>query len=163
MIMRCKKFKISIERYSDKALSARKQSACEEHLRTCSKCSSAYADFNTVKSSLAGIPIPPAPGNLAANIMRNVRNSKANGKNRDQGVLIQWWKETAVPVRLAFSVVSLLFITAGVFMGKDLWNAPDSMVISEYAELDAFSETQKGSLEYGYFQLIHTPIQGDEK
>jgi|WetSurMetagenome_2_1015567.scaffolds.fasta_scaffold159079_1 anti-sigma factor RsiW len=161
--MRCKNFKDSIERYADKALSAQKQSAWEEHLRTCSKCSSAYADFNTMKSSLAGIPIPPAPGNLTADIMRSVRNSKANAKKRDEGVLIQWWKEAAVPVRLAFSVVSLIFIAAGVFMGKDLWSAPGSEAYPEYTELDAFSETQKGSLEYGYFQLINTPIKGDIK
>lgn len=161
--MRCKIFKDSIERYTDKALSARKQSACEEHLKTCSKCSSAYADFNTVKSTLAGIPTPPAPGNLTADIMRSIRNSTVNVKNRDKGFLIQWWNESAVPVRLAFYVVSLIIITAGVFMGKDLWSAPGSEAYPEYTELDAFSETQRGSLEHGYFQLIHTPGKGDER
>jgi anti-sigma factor RsiW len=161
--MRCKIFKDSIEQYADKALSAQKQSACEEHLRTCSKCRSAYADFNTMNSFFAGNPLPPAPGNLTADIMRSIRNSTVNVKNRDERVLIPWWKETAVPVRLAFSVVSLLFIAAGVFMGKELWSAPGSEVYSEYSELDAFSETQKGSLEYGYFQLILAPIKGDEK
>lgn len=161
--MRCKNFKYCIERYSDKALSAQKQSACEEHLRTCSTCGFAYADFNTVKFLFAGNPIPPAPGNLTADIMRCVRNAKANVKNRDEGVLIQWWKEAAIPVRLAFSVVSLIIIATGVFMGKDLWNAPGSEAYPEYSELDAFSEAQKGSLEYGYFQLINTPIQEDGK
>jgi hypothetical protein len=48
-------------------------------------------------------------------------------------------------------------------MGKDLWSAPDSEAYPKYSELDAFSEAQKGSLEYGYFQLINTPIQEDGK
>jgi anti-sigma factor RsiW len=161
--MRCKNFKNYFERYNDKTLSAQKQSACEEHLRTCSKCSSAYADINTMKPFFAGNHLPPAPDNLTADIMRIVRKSKANGKKRNEGVLIQWWKEAAVPVRLAFSVVSLIFIAAGVFMGMDLWSAPGSEAYPEYTELDVFSESQKGSLEYGYFQLIHIPIQGDEK
>jgi anti-sigma factor RsiW len=161
--MRCTKFKNSIERYADNALSAQKQSACEEHLRTCSKCSSAYADFKTVKSSLVRIPIPPTPGNLTADIMRYVLNSIADVENRKVSILTQWWNDAGIPVRLAFSVVSLIFFAAGVFMGKDLWSAPGSEAYPEYTELDAFSETQKGSLEYGYFQLINKPIQEDGK
>jgi anti-sigma factor RsiW len=161
--MRCKNFINSIERYSDKELSEQKQSACEEHLKTCFKCRCTYADFNTVKSLFIEIPLPPAPGNLTTAIMRSIRNAAADMKKRNEKTLMQWWKEAAIPIRLAFSVVSLIFIAAGVFMGKDLWSAPGSKPYPEYTELDTFSETQKGSLEYGYFQLINTPIKGDGK
>jgi hypothetical protein len=161
--MRCNNFKDYLERYSDKTLSTRKLYVMEEHLKSCVKCRCTHTDSNTIKSIFMELPQPPVPAELTAEIMRSVRNSLSSAKNRDEGVLIQWWKEAAVPVRLAFSVVSLIFIAAGVFMGKDLWSAPGSEAYPEYTELDAFSETQKGSLEYGYFQLINTPIKGDIK
>ena len=161
--MRCKKFKNFVERYSDKALPAQAQTVCEKHLKTCSKCSSAYADFFTIKSLFVESPLPPVPGNLTADIMRSIRNSTAGVEKRNEKIFTQWWHEAAIPVRLVFSVVTLIFIAAGVFMGKDLWSAPPSEAYPEYTELDAFSENQKGSLEYGYFQLINTPVKGDVK
>jgi hypothetical protein len=161
--MRCENFKNYTERYSDKTLPARIQSAWEEHLRSCACCQCTYAASNTMKFLFVETPMPSAPGNLTADIMRSVRNSTAGMKDRKESVCTQWWNEAGIPVRLAFSVASLIFITAGVFMGKDLWSAPVSKENPEYTELDTFSETQKGSLEYGYFQLINTPIKGDEK
>jgi anti-sigma factor RsiW len=161
--MRCKKNDIYMERYSDKALSAQKQRALEAHFKTCSKCRETYADCSKMKSLFSEIPPPPAPDNLTADIMRGIRNLAADKKKRNEKTFMQWWKEAAIPVRLVFSVVSLIFIIAGVFMGKDLWSAPNPKVYSEYTELDAFSESQKGSLEYGYLQLINIPITGDKK
>jgi anti-sigma factor RsiW len=163
MIMQCNNFKDYMERYADKALSTQKQSAGEEHLKTCSQCSSAYADFNTMKSLFIGTPLPPAPGDLTSDIMRMIRNAAADTKKQTEGILMQWWKEAAIPARLAFAVTLFIIAAAGVFMGKDLWSAPGPKAYPEYTELDAFSETQKGSLEYGYFQLITAPITRDDK
>jgi hypothetical protein len=163
MIMQCKNFIRYLERYADKALSAQKQSACEEHLKTCAVCQCTLTDGDTVKSLYRQLPQPQIPANLTAEIMRSVRNSQFSAKRRQDRILTQWWNEAAISVRVAFSVVSLIFIFAGIFMGKDLWSAPGSKAYPEFTELDTFSETQKGSLEYGYFQLITTPIKGDEK
>jgi anti-sigma factor RsiW len=161
--MRCKKFKERMERYSDTVLSARKKSACEEHLATCLNCRQAYVDFNEMKSLLTATPLPPAPADLTADIMRSVRNLKALANNRTENILIQWWKESAVPVRLAFSVVLFIIVSAGVFAGKDLWSASASKGYSEYTEFDTYSKSQQGSLENVYFQLIQAPTQGGKQ
>ncbi len=152
-----------MERYSDKALLPKKQRIMDAHLKTCLECRKSLADYTTAKSLFSAAPPPPAPDHLTADIMRKIRGAAADAKNRNEGIIVQWWKETAIPVRLAFSVVCLIFIVAGIFMGKDLWNTPDSKAYPEYTELDVFSETQKGSLEYGYFQLITIPTMRDEK
>ena len=159
--MRCKNFKDHLERYSDKALPAKVKKAWEKHLEMCFKCRHIYADFNAMKPLLTGTVIPPAPGNLTANIMRNIRNSQAVAENQNKNNLLQWWKDAAVPIRLTFAIMIFIIVAAGVFTGKDLWNIPDSKGYPQYTELDAFSESQQGSLEDGYFQLIRTSTQED--
>ncbi len=163
--MRCKNFKDFIERYSNKALSTRKQAAWEDHLKTCFKCRSAYADFNTMKSLFVENPILPAPGNLTADIMRRIRNSAADTKERNERTLRQWWKEATIPVRMAVTVALFIIIAASFFVSRDLWNTPGSKVYPQYTEFDAFSESQKGSLEAVYFELIQipTPSQRGER
>jgi anti-sigma factor RsiW len=160
--MRCKKFKSSMERFRDKILSAQRQSACEKHLATCSQCSLDFADIDKMKSLFIETSIPSAPDSLTADIMRIVRNS-AYAKNRGGNLLTQWWKEAAIPARLALSVVLFFIIGAGIFAGKDLWNASNSQAFAYFIELDAFSESQKGSLEEVYLQMIQAPKQGDQK
>jgi predicted anti-sigma-YlaC factor YlaD len=161
--MRCNNFKDYLERYTDKTLSTRKLSAMEEHLKSCVKCRCTLTDSNYTKSLFMELPQPLVPAELTAGIMRSVRNSLSGAEKCNERILTQWWNEARIPVRLAFSVVSLIFIAAGVFMGKDLWSAPVSKAYPEYTELDTFSDSQKGSLEDVYFQLITTPIKGDEK
>jgi anti-sigma factor RsiW len=164
--MQCKKFKTCMERYGDKALSAPRQSACEEHLKTCILCRQAFAEMEKMKSFFIEAAVPSAPDNLTANIMRRVRNSMASMKSQSENILAQWWKEAAIPVRLAVSATLFVVIAASYFASKDLWSlsTQSSQVYSEYSELDAFSESQKGSLETVYFELIKTPTpsQGGE-
>jgi hypothetical protein len=75
----------------------------------------------------------------------------------------QWWAIAATPARAALSLAVLLFMVAGIFMTKDLIKKPDSLTYMNFSELEAFSATQKGSLEESYFQMTILPSQGGDK
>lgn len=161
--MRCNKFHDYMERFGDKVFPAQLQSACEEHLKSCGNCQNAFVDIRKMKSLFTGPLIPP-PTDLTANIMRNVRNSMVAVNDQGEKTLIQWWKEAAIPVRMAATIAFLLIIAGSLFVSNDLLQKPGSKNYAGYTEFDAFSETQKGSLEAAYWQLIQLPaaLQGGE-
>jgi len=76
---------------------------------------------------------------------------------------MQWWKEAAIPVRLVMSAILFLIFTASFFASRELWSQSASMDYAEYTEFDAFSQSQKGSMEDAYFQLTHIPLQGEKR
>jgi predicted anti-sigma-YlaC factor YlaD len=159
MIMKCNQLKNHMERYRDNALLTKEKTECEEHLAACADCRQAFADFKEMKLFFTGVSLPPVPADLTAAIMRNVRNSRTFEIKRDGNILIQWWKESVAPVRLAFSALLIIFAVGGFFVGKDLWNTSPAGDAPLYAELETFSESQQGSLENSYFQLIQPFMQ----
>ena len=152
-----------MERYGDKVLSARRQSACEEHLKTCVQCRRTFAEKDKLKSIFMEAAVPSAPDNLTADIMRRVRHSMADVKSQNENILVQWWKEAAIPVQLAVSATLFVIIAASFFASMDLWSSSAKRVYPQYTEFDAFSESQKGSLEAAYFQLLQTSSQGEKR
>jgi len=161
--MRCKNFKNCLERYSENALPRRKQARCSAHLEKCLKCRSLLVEIDELKSLFTEIPIPPEPGNLTDTIMRSIRNSTNDARNRDKRILMEWWKNASIPVQIACIALLFIIATAGVFAGRDLWGTPAPKTYAGFTELDTFTESQKGSLEDIYLRLIETPVRGSER
>jgi anti-sigma factor RsiW len=152
--MQCNKFMTCIERYHDKVLSGKKQSACDEHLKACPRCSRAVAEMVKMKFLFTQTSVPVAPADLTADIMKSVRQSATGVKNRNGALFTQWWKEAAFSARLALALTLFIIIAASFLASRDLWTGPASRGYPEYSEFDSFSEIQKGSLETAYFQLL---------
>jgi anti-sigma factor RsiW len=156
--MRCKKVRENLERFSDGAVSSGYTMEIKEHLEACSSCSTAYAEIEATKSLLRESTLPPLPGAITTTIMTAVRNSFPSGQyDETGGISFLWWKESAMPARLAFAGILFIVVTAGMFMGKELSIKPDLLTVVEFPELDAFSAAQEGSLSYVYLNLTMPP------
>jgi anti-sigma factor RsiW len=163
--MKCREINNQIERYIDKSLSVSLHARVEEHLKTCPDCASAYDKAVTMQLLFQDDILPEVPGNLAANVIEMV-NKLESDRKKYAGYFSdfkQWWAIAATPARAALSAAVLLFMVAGIFMTKDLIKKPDSLTYMNFSELEAFSATQKGSLEESYFQMTILPSQGGDK
>ena len=156
--MRCKKVRENLERFLDGASSSRRTVEIEEHLATCSSCSTAYAEIEAMKSLLRESTLPPMPEDITKNIMAVARNSFFPGQSDETGgISFLWWKESAIPARMAFAGILVMVLTAGVFMGKELSVKSNPLTVVEFPELDAFSAAQEGSLSYVYLNMTMPP------
>jgi predicted anti-sigma-YlaC factor YlaD len=162
--MRCKKVMENLERFLDGTLGITRTAEIKEHLEVCSTCGTAFAEIRTLKSLLK-LNLPSSvPGDITANIMEAAQNSFFSRKsNETGGISFLWWKEAAIPCKMAFAGILIMVLTAGVFIGKDLWNDPESLTFAEYPELEAFSAAQKGSIAYVYLHLTAPPQEGVKK
>ena len=156
--MRCKKVRENLERFGDGAVSSRRTVEIEEHFATCSSCSTTYAEIEAMKSLLRESTLPPMPEDIAENIMAVARNSFfPRQSNETGGISFLWWKESAIPARMAFAGILSIVLTAGIFMGKELSVKPDPLTVVEFSELDVFSAAQEGSLSYVYLNMTMPP------
>jgi anti-sigma factor RsiW len=163
--MKCREIKNHIERYIEKSLSVSLNTTVESHLKTCPDCSSAYDKAVNMRLLFQDDILPEAPNNLAANVIAMINKMEFDRKKQPGyfSDFKQWWAIAATPARAVLSVAVLLFMVAGIFMTKDLIKKPDSLTYMNFSELEAFSATQKGSLEETYFQMTLLPSQGGDK
>lgn len=156
--MHCRKVKDYLERYADGTLATALRDGIKEHLSACSACESAYIEIGILKSFLKGSALTPMPEDITTNIMAEARNSFFSKQSDETGgISFLWWKEAAIPARMAFVGILVIVSTAGVFMGKKLSVKPSPLTVVEFPELDAFSAAQEGSLSYVYLNLTMPP------
>jgi predicted anti-sigma-YlaC factor YlaD len=163
--MKCREIKNHIERYIDKSLSASISPMVENHLKMCPDCTSAYDKAVNMQLLFQDDILSEVPDNLAANVIATVINLEFERKKHAGyfSEFMRWWAIAATPARTALSAAVLLFVVAGIFMTKDLIKRPDSLTYMNFSELEAFSATQKGSLEETYFQMTILPSQGGDR
>ena len=156
--MRCKKVRENLERFLDGAFSSMRTLEIKEHLATCSSCNTTNTEIEAMKSLLRESTLPPMPEDITKNIMTVARNSFFS-KQYDEtgGISFLWWKESAIPARMAFAGILVIVLTAGVFMGKELSVKSNPLTVVEFPELDAFSAAQEGSLSYVYLNMTMPP------
>jgi hypothetical protein len=163
--MHCKKIKFCIERYIDKTLGEPLSAIVGDHLKTCSNCASAYDKAVKMRVLVNDDILPEIPANFTANVVAIVHRLEYDRKNR-AGYLNdfrRFWAIASTPARTALGTAFLLFMIGGVFMTKDLIIKPDTLTYMNFTELDAFSASQKGSIEETYFQMTTGPLQGGGK
>jgi hypothetical protein len=163
--MPCKEIRICIERYIDKSLNEALNAKVETHLKTCPDCASAYDRAVNMRLLFQNDILPEVPKYLGANVIAKVKYLESDRKKQSGyfNDFKQWWAIAATPARAALGTAFLLFVVAGIFMTKDLIKRPDSLNYMNFSELEAFSATQKGSLEETYLQMTSLPLQGGDK
>ncbi len=162
--MRCKKISENLERFLDGTVDYGLKTEIKEHLDKCPSCSNEYAKIGAVRSFFSDSAIPQMPEDIAVNIITAAQNLIHSRQSEEiTGISFLWWKESGMPARLAFTVILLMVLTAGIFIGKDLWGRREPLTLAGFPEIEAVSAVQKSSIEHVYLNLTILRQGWDEK
>jgi predicted anti-sigma-YlaC factor YlaD len=161
--MKCAWIRTYSERYRDGDVSPVMRAKIALHVTTCEACKAAFEDINVIGAMFAKTAAPATPDGIHDAVMEKVgRKSHDNAMNREEDHPLAGWWATAQPgVRIAYSLVLLVLIGVGIYMGGDLWKNRVATTVAEsydndYPGLDAFAALQPGSIEQTYFELTST-------
>jgi hypothetical protein len=117
--MICEEIKQSFSLYADDQLGLPARSAFDQHLRQCPVCRVQFADYRTMINSLARLPRPTVPSNLAASITSALRIEAGAQKRQPtfsvSEQLMRWLQPRLMPYTVG-AFASIIFF-AVMFAG----------------------------------------------
>jgi predicted anti-sigma-YlaC factor YlaD len=158
--MKCAQIRKYGERYKDGDVSPAMRVKIDAHVTTCKACKTAFEDMKAIGEMFAQTAAPSVPEGLLDAVLEKVgRKTHENAKKpEEEYTLAGWWTTARPSVRIAYSLVLLLLMTAGIYMGGDLWKNKAATTVAvkddnDYPGIDAFMAMQPGSIEKTYFEL----------
>lgn len=115
--MNCDDVQEWLSLYGDNVLSADARENCDRHLEVCPVCRAELAELRSLKRSLAVMPAPVVPADLANSINRALVSERARRPLPFAEALADWLTEWLQPAfgRYAFSSIASIILFATVF------------------------------------------------
>jgi predicted anti-sigma-YlaC factor YlaD len=161
--MKCAQIRKYSERYKDGDVSPVRRVKIASHVTTCEACKAAFEDMKAIGVMFSRTAAPAIPEGVHDAILEKIgRTSHGNAtKRKEEYPLAGWWATAQLSVRIAYSLVLLVLMAIGIYMGGDLWKnkVPTTVAASydsDYPGIDAFVAMQAGSIEQTYFELTST-------
>lgn len=143
--MKCPKAEY-VSAYFDGEMGQADRTAFQSHIQTCSRCSAALEELQSLRSAFSAAPRHQAPYAFSTRVA--ARAAALKGKKSP-------WFSPAV-IKIAEAAVLLIVITVGVMAGKVLIPgsaAPNSRNLTASFSLDVFDPTPPDSLGGTYLAM----------
>jgi anti-sigma factor RsiW len=160
--MRCARVRKRLAAYVDGQLRPAERQGVEYHVEACETCRAALAGLVRLDLVLQETSVPPVPGGLAAETLRQARlhgNRPWPGRAHARSPR-RWWITVPVPVRVAAAAAMLGGLAVGTLIGRDMWRpqapSPSLQASADPAAvyfLDYLGDTPNGSLADRYLKL----------
>jgi hypothetical protein len=103
--------------YLEGDLALEKRALFDAHLDSCDDCTLELSEMRSTIAVLRAMPAPEAPGDLADNVMRRVRNGEGRSEWWDR--LVVWFNDLlvprlAVPATAAATALAILLVTGQI-------------------------------------------------
>jgi len=168
--MKCAKIRKYSERYKDSDVSPARRVKIDAHMTTCGACKAAFEEMKTIDAMFAQMAAPAVPEGMLDAVWEKIdRNTHANTiKHEEEHPFAGWWATARPGVRIAYSLVLLVLMAVGIYMGGDLWKNKSATTVAvrydnDYPGIDAFMAMQSGSIEQTYFELTSYGTERNER
>ena len=158
--MKCVQIRKYSERYKDGDVSPAMRVKIDAHVTTCEACKAAFEDMKVLGEMFAQTAAPAIPEGMLDAVLEKVgRKTHENAKKpEEEYTLAGWWATARPSVRIAYSLVLLVLMSVGIYMGGDIWKNKVATTVAvsydnDYPGVDAFMAMQPGSIEKTYFEL----------